>query len=164
MSFGGIPASRHLSALRRAPSITNLTFRLRHNGQHIGSAATETGCVWRPRSAHLPIEIRSSPDRYILQTSLELDRLSALPRKVVVAPRFVGLDRRHERPQVILGVGASTREAGLPSRGLFCVRIFSGHAVMKFGIDRLIAEPALRAPLAGRRVALLAHPASVTED
>src|ERR1700684_3521160 len=35
---------------------------------------------------------------------------------------------------------------------------------MKFGIDRLIAEPALRAPLAGRRVALLAHPASVTHD
>src|SRR5476649_278898 len=35
---------------------------------------------------------------------------------------------------------------------------------MKLGIDRLIAEPALRAPLAGRRVALLAHPASVTKD
>ena len=35
---------------------------------------------------------------------------------------------------------------------------------MKFGIDRLIAEPALRAPLNGRRVALLAHPASVTSD
>jgi uncharacterized protein YbbC (DUF1343 family) len=35
---------------------------------------------------------------------------------------------------------------------------------MKFGIDHLIAEPALRAPLAGRRVALLAHPASVTAD
>ena len=35
---------------------------------------------------------------------------------------------------------------------------------MKFGIDRLIAEPALRAPLDGRRVALLAHPASVTSD
>src|SRR5271169_2798970 len=35
---------------------------------------------------------------------------------------------------------------------------------MKFGIDRLIAEPALRAPLTGMRVALLAHPASVTED
>ncbi len=35
---------------------------------------------------------------------------------------------------------------------------------MKFGIDRLIAEPALRAPLRGRRVALLAHPASVTEN
>ena len=35
---------------------------------------------------------------------------------------------------------------------------------MKFGIERLLEEPALRAPLAGRRVALLAHPASVTRD
>ncbi len=34
---------------------------------------------------------------------------------------------------------------------------------MKFGIDRLLAEPALRAPLEGKRVALVAHPASVTE-
>ena len=35
---------------------------------------------------------------------------------------------------------------------------------MKFGIDRLLADPSLRAPLEGRRVALLAHPASVTAD
>jgi uncharacterized protein YbbC (DUF1343 family) len=35
---------------------------------------------------------------------------------------------------------------------------------MKFGIDRLLEDPALRAPLEGRRVALLAHPASVTDD
>ncbi|HUO89506.1 MAG TPA: DUF1343 domain-containing protein [Rhizomicrobium sp.] len=35
---------------------------------------------------------------------------------------------------------------------------------MKFGIDRLISEPAQRAPLKGKRVALVAHPASVTED
>jgi uncharacterized protein YbbC (DUF1343 family) len=35
---------------------------------------------------------------------------------------------------------------------------------IQFGIDRLLADPALRAPLAGRRVALLAHPASVTAD
>jgi uncharacterized protein YbbC (DUF1343 family) len=32
---------------------------------------------------------------------------------------------------------------------------------MKFGIDRLLSEPALRAPLHGKRVALVAHPASV---
>lgn len=35
---------------------------------------------------------------------------------------------------------------------------------MQFGIDRLIDEPALRKPLAGKRVALLAHPASVTRE
>jgi uncharacterized protein YbbC (DUF1343 family) len=33
---------------------------------------------------------------------------------------------------------------------------------MKCGIDRLLEDPALRAPLAGRRVGLVAHPASVT--
>lgn len=33
-----------------------------------------------------------------------------------------------------------------------------------FGIDRLLADPALRKPLEGKRVALLAHPASVTAD
>ena len=35
---------------------------------------------------------------------------------------------------------------------------------MKFGIDRLLQEPSLRKALKGRRVALLAHPASVTDD
>ena len=35
---------------------------------------------------------------------------------------------------------------------------------MKFGIERLLADPALRAPLVGKRVALIAHPASVTRD
>lgn len=35
---------------------------------------------------------------------------------------------------------------------------------MKTGLERLLEEPALRAPLHGRRVALLAHPASVTRD
>ena len=33
---------------------------------------------------------------------------------------------------------------------------------MKFGIDRLITEEDLRKRLDGRRVALVAHPASVT--
>ena len=35
---------------------------------------------------------------------------------------------------------------------------------MKNGIDRLLADPALRAPLAGKRISLVAHPASVTEN
>ena len=35
---------------------------------------------------------------------------------------------------------------------------------MKFGLERLIADAGLRRPLKGRRVALLAHPASVTRE
>ncbi len=35
---------------------------------------------------------------------------------------------------------------------------------MKFGLDRLLDDSTLRIPLAGKRVALLAHPASVTPD
>ncbi|MBI4292315.1 MAG: DUF1343 domain-containing protein [Betaproteobacteria bacterium] len=35
---------------------------------------------------------------------------------------------------------------------------------MKCGVDRLLEDPVLRRPLAGRRVALLSHPASVTRD
>ncbi len=35
---------------------------------------------------------------------------------------------------------------------------------MKFGIDRLLADRAVRKPLDGKRVALLAHPASVTAE
>ncbi len=35
---------------------------------------------------------------------------------------------------------------------------------MKCGIDRLLSDPALRRSLAGKRLALLAHPASVTAD
>jgi uncharacterized protein YbbC (DUF1343 family) len=35
---------------------------------------------------------------------------------------------------------------------------------MKTGLDRLLADPALRKPLEGKRVAYLAHPASVTPD
>ena len=36
--------------------------------------------------------------------------------------------------------------------------------MIQFGLDRLLADPALRRPLAGKRLALLAHPASVTRD
>ncbi len=36
--------------------------------------------------------------------------------------------------------------------------------MLKTGLDRLLADPALRRPLEGRRVAYLAHPASVTAE
>ena len=36
-------------------------------------------------------------------------------------------------------------------------------AGIAFGIDRLLADPALRAPLMGKRLGLLAHPASMTD-
>ncbi|MBK8525268.1 MAG: DUF1343 domain-containing protein [Betaproteobacteria bacterium] len=36
--------------------------------------------------------------------------------------------------------------------------------MIRFGLDRLLDEPALRRPLVGQRLALLAHPASVTRD
>ena len=35
---------------------------------------------------------------------------------------------------------------------------------MRFGLDRLLAEPALRRPLVGKRLGLVAHPASVTHE
>lgn len=39
-----------------------------------------------------------------------------------------------------------------------------GTGIVKFGIDRFLADAELRGPLKGRRVALLAHPASLTAD
>ena len=35
---------------------------------------------------------------------------------------------------------------------------------MMLGVERLLADKELRAPLEGKRVALVAHPASVTRD
>ena len=35
---------------------------------------------------------------------------------------------------------------------------------LQSGLDRLLADPDLRRPLRGRRIALVAHPASVTTD
>lgn len=40
----------------------------------------------------------------------------------------------------------------------------AGARPVKLGVERMVVDPALRRPLAGRRVALLAHPASVTHD
>src|SRR5438309_895804 len=51
-----------------------------------------------------------------------------------------------------------------PAGRTFTTPMRSPRNSMKFGIDRLLDDAKLRRPLAGRRVALLAHPASVTRD
>src|SRR5437879_8744932 len=51
-----------------------------------------------------------------------------------------------------------------PASQTFTTPMRSPRNSMQFGIDRLLEDRALRKPLAGRRVALLAHPASVTRD
>src|SRR5215469_12457133 len=81
-----------------------------------------------------------------------------------MAARALCRDRRDRWSEVLLGVGASSRQAGFPSRRLLCAHASGTFAAMKFGIDRLIEDATLRAPLAGKRVALVAHPASVTRD
>ena len=45
-----------------------------------------------------------------------------------------------------------------------CVPASERPSGVKFGIDRLLADADLRKPLGGKRVALLAHPASVNEN
>jgi uncharacterized protein YbbC (DUF1343 family) len=61
-------------------------------------------------------------------------------------------------PPVVVDSNCGVQEKASPaSRSYLRVMIL-------FGLDRLLADPALRRPLVGKRVALLAHPASVTAD
>ena len=105
-------------SLRPAPAITNSTFRPRPNGRPINSAAIAAECALRPRSARLGSRCNRTPQRYTLQAALELDGLSIC--RDGLASRPVGGARRNKRPQILLGVGASARQAGLPSRRLLC--------------------------------------------
>src|SRR3569832_505775 len=75
-----------------------------------------------------------------------------------------GGDRGDGRAAVVLVAEASAGPAGLSSFRWLCRRNSGSVRRMKFGIDRMIYDPALREPLRGKRVALVAHPASVTED
>src|SRR5439155_18880709 len=82
-------------------------------------------------------------------------------RRARAAPRAGRGRRRLSGRAILLGAGPSAGQARFPPPGRFHHR---PACPMKLGIERLIEEPALRKPLAGRRVALLAHPASVTRD
>ena len=66
------------------------------------------------------------------------------------------------RPRV-LRAAAPAREPRL-SRCRWVCGLARRERSMKFGLDRLLASRALRKGLRGKRVALLAHPASVTRD
>src|SRR5215213_10635846 len=82
-----------------------------------------------------------------------------------MAARTVGGAGRKRRHQVLLGARPPGGTARFPpSRLLRRAASVSTHPMTLFGIDRLLAEPELRKPLEGQRVALLAHPASVTRD
>ena len=74
-------------------------------------------------------------------------------------------DRGDGRHQILLGARPSARRSPISTIRL-ALRSNSRQpsGAMKFGIDRLLADPELREPLEGKRVALLAHPASVTAD
>src|SRR5205085_1868474 len=72
--------------------------------------------------------------------------------------------RRERRAPVLLGAGAQRPQARFPRSGLLPHSGSRSRPLMKFAIDRLLAERELRRPLEGKRVALVAHPASVTLD
>src|SRR5690349_19229160 len=69
--------------------------------------------------------------------------------------------RRH---QILLGHRPPAGRPRFSSSRLLSTPTLASRRRMKFGIDRLLADPALRKPLEGKRIALLAHPASVTEN
>ena len=92
-------------------------------------------------------------------------RTGDFPRHRIEA-RAVRGHRRTRRHQKLLGARAPARQTRFSSSRLLCAHACgTGRGMtMTFGIDRLLADPALRKPLEGQRVALLAHPASVTAD
>ena len=154
-AFLGTAAGAAYYELNLAPSTRWAAYRFDsyRSGMRV---ATEIGA---PR-----IEVQSAPDRFTLHASLSLDGLSVLPRD---GGWRLGLAAITEDMGGGKSYWALAHPPGKPDfHHLDCFALeFSRTAgIMKFGIDRLVADPALRAPLAGRRVALLAHPASVTAD
>ena len=75
------------------------------------------------------IEVQSAPECYTLRATLDLSSLPtlSLPSPARgggegrgIAARPLGGDRRNQRPEIILGVGASAGQGGFPSRRLLC--------------------------------------------
>ena len=79
---------------------------------------------WRRRSARPRSRCNRAPTATRCRPRWSWIALSGLPRNALWRLGLSALIEDTERPQVILGVGASTWEAGLPSRRLFCASSF----------------------------------------
>jgi hypothetical protein len=103
----------------------------------------------------------STPDRVELWAELRIDEVAELEGR----PWRVGVSAVIEDTAGAISYWALTHPGDKPDfHHPRFLRPRASRTRMNFGIDRLLADPALRAPLEGKRVALLAHPASVTAD
>ena len=115
------------------------------------------------RSANCRVD---STKKLELDALIRLDSLSPEHRDAKLSLALSAVVEEKDGLLSCSGDQASAWQAGFPSRG--CIRAGAGRITllrfaptacqMKFGIDRLLEDPALRRPLAGRREALLAHP------
>ena len=114
--------------------------------------------VERARQLDPHVTVRGAAARLELDAVIRLDRLSPAHPARGCRSRCRRSLEEQRRLALVLGAQASARQAGFPScrcvrpgarrDGLWC----SAAIRMKFGIDRLLEDPALRKPLAGRRV------------
>ena len=145
--------------------ISSSTLRPRPNGRPIGSTATEAGCASATEISAPRIEVQSSAGALHVASLAGAGSAVGLAARQPLAARPLGGDRGNERPQVLLGAGASARQAGFPSFRLLCARTscsVARHEIRHRSPSRRTRSCARRSQ--GRRVALLAHPASVTAD
>src|ERR1700731_13306 len=145
MSFGGTHVSRHSFALRSAPPITNSTLRPQHNGRHIGSITTEAGCVLQEISA-ARIEVQSSRACYRMQASLERDQMSILRVDRAWRIGLAAVIEETSGHKSYWALAHPPGKADFHHSDSFALEFSWRIATMKFGIDRLITDPALRAP------------------
>src|SRR5260370_22134591 len=152
-SCGSTPAAKYSSAARPCPPTTNSISRPRASGP-------------RTRLRVIATAFRSRMTRWLRALPCATPQASSRSKRAYasIAWDTAAVSRSACRRS------SRTKTARFPT-GRSVIRQASRISItakrsrcssMKFGIDRLLEEPALRRPLAGKRVALLAHPASVT--
>ena len=142
-------------AVGRRPTASS-TSRRRRSGPPTAFRGYRNGMRWPTRSARRSSSVQSAADSTSCSLGSTCERLARTCG--ALAPRPLGGDRGRERRQILLGASASAGKPDFHHADGFALELPSAEPIMKFGIDRLLAEPTLRAPLKGQRVALLAHP------